>query len=76
MSHVIDLAQFLNGAVDEVVADMQTFIKKRPFAVADTMSNEVSRENGGFGEVGNEDYVSVSNSFRQRSPGESCKRAE
>ena len=63
MSHVIDLAQFLNGAVDEVVADMQTFIKKRPFAVADTMSNEVSRENGGFGEVGNEDYVSVLTRF-------------
>jgi predicted dehydrogenase len=56
-SHAADLARYLLGEIDSVVADTEVFIDQRPRAVGVT-SHFATAAGGEVGPVGNEDYVS------------------
>ena len=61
-SHGIDLARFLLGDFDRLVADTATFIDKRPVAVAGASHyavGDLNDPNTQYGPVENEDYVSA-----------------
>ncbi len=55
-SHGVDLARFLLGEIDGVVADTATFISSRPLS-SGTGSHYSISEGGARGEVENEDYL-------------------
>ena len=57
MSHVVDMAQMLAGPVSRVVAQRETFIRRRPIAVPGRGTHFTTRSDGELGNVTNEDYV-------------------
>jgi predicted dehydrogenase len=57
MSHVVDMAHMLAGPIKRVVAQRETFIRKRPIAVPGTGTHFTTRSDGALGDVTNEDYV-------------------
>ena len=59
MSHVIDMAHFLIGSIDSLVAHRKTFIQERPLATPGVGTHFTVRDDGPKGNVTNEDYVSA-----------------
>lgn len=57
MSHAADMAQFLVGPIQRVVASQRTFITQRPLATAGEGTHFSTRTDGPHGDVTNEDYV-------------------
>jgi predicted dehydrogenase len=53
LSHVIDMALFLAGPIQRVVANRETFIARRPVGTSQAHATTAD----GFGAVTNEDYV-------------------
>ena len=75
MSHVIDMAHFLVGSIDSLVAHKETFIRERPLAVPGVGTHFTVRDNGPKGDVTNEDYVSALVQFENGAQGtlEGCR---
>ena len=59
MSHVIDMAHFLTGPVERLVANQETFIRQRPLATPGVGTHFTAQEDSPKSEVTNEDYVSA-----------------
>ena len=59
MSHVIDMAHFLTGPVERLVANQETFIRQRPLATPGVGTHFTVQEDSPKSEVTNEDYVSA-----------------
>ena len=59
MSHVIDMAHFLTGFIERLVANRETFIRQRPLATPGVGTHFTVQEDGPKNEVTNEDYVSA-----------------
>lgn len=57
MSHVIDMAHFLVGPIDRLVANRETFITTRPLSVPGEGTHFTVRSDGPRGDVTNEDYT-------------------
>lgn len=57
LSHVIDMGLFLAGPIKRVVANQETFIRRRPLAAPQNPSPENTASE--HGDVTNEDYVSA-----------------
>jgi predicted dehydrogenase len=57
MSHVADMAHMLAGPIKKVVAQRETFIRRRPIAEPGTGTHFTTRSDGPLGDVTNEDYV-------------------
>ena len=55
LSHVIDMGLFLAGPIKRVVANQETFIRRRPLAAPENHSPGDTA--GKYGDVTNEDYV-------------------
>ncbi len=59
LPHVLDMAHFLAGPIDAIVANRATFIAQRPIPPARTVGNPLgaAADQTSMGEVTNEDYV-------------------
>ena len=75
MSHVIDMAHFIAGPIDAVVANQKTFIAERPLAPEVEGTHFTERVGGPSGAVTNEDYVGVLVRFASGAQGtlEGCR---
>jgi predicted dehydrogenase len=67
-AHIIDLARFLVGEIDELVSEMTTFIKERPLGEMSGGLN-ASTEGGKMGEVDVDDAVSFLARFQNGAMG-------
>lgn len=63
MVHAIDMALMLAGPIDRLVADRETFIRRRPLPSGQESHYEVGDADSPHGDVTNEDYVSALVSF-------------
>jgi len=57
MSHVIDMAHFITGSIQEIVGMRRTFVTERPLASAGQGTHFTVSTQGPTDEVTNEDYV-------------------
>ncbi len=75
MSHVVDMAHMLAGPVDRLVANQETFIKRRPEATPGAGTHFTVGEGGPQGEVTNEDYAGALVRFASGAQGtfEACR---
>lgn len=75
MSHVADMAHFMAGPIQRVVANQKTFIPRRPLATPGEGTHFTVREDGPVGDVTNEDYVAVLAEFANGTQGtlEACR---
>jgi predicted dehydrogenase len=76
VSHGIDLARFVVGEIDELLADTAIFIPERP-ALTGVATGHDSRGGGSLGPVENEDYLAALLRFADGARGtlESCRTA-
>src|SRR5581483_10715883 len=77
MPHVLDMAHFLAGPLDAVVANRATFIAQRPLPTMPTIGNPLGKagDETPMGAVSNEDYVSALIRFSSGAQGmlEACR---
>jgi predicted dehydrogenase len=75
MSHVVDMALWLAGPIQCVVANRRTFITSRPLAVPGEGTHFSVQTDGPRGEVTNEDYVAALVQFASGAQGtvEACR---
>jgi predicted dehydrogenase len=77
MPHVLDMAHFIAGPIDAVVANRATFISRRPIPSTPTIGNPIGggAETAAMGRVTNEDYVGLLARFRNGAQGtlEACR---
>lgn len=77
MPHVLDMAHFLAGPLDAVVANRATFIAQRPLPTTPTIGNPLGKagDETPMGAVSNEDYVSALVRFSSGAQGmlEACR---
>jgi predicted dehydrogenase len=75
MVHPIDMALTLAGPIDRLVADRETFIRRRPLPSGGGTHYDVGTADGPRGDVTNEDYVSALVHFANGARGylESCR---
>lgn len=75
LSHVIDMARFIVGGIDSVVAQQETFIPERPVATAGTGTHFTLGGDGKTEAVTNEDYVGTLVRFENGARGtlEACR---
>jgi predicted dehydrogenase len=75
MSHVIDMALFIAGSIQEVVGMRRTFIAERPLAIAGQGTHFSIGTDGPTDKVTNEDYVGTLVEFANGARGtfEACR---
>ncbi|MGH2346401.1 MAG: Gfo/Idh/MocA family protein, partial [Chloroflexota bacterium] len=77
MPHVLDMAHFIAGPIDALVANRATFIHRRPIPTAPTLGNPIggAHDASAMGDVTNEDYVGLLARFRNGAQGtlEACR---
>lgn len=76
VSHVVDMAHFLVGAIQDVVSTSETFIRQRPLATPGLGTHFTTATAGSpLGEVTNEDYVGALVRFANGARGtfEACR---
>ena len=77
LPHVLDMAHFIAGPIDAVVANRATFIPRRPIPAAPTIGNPLggAAEQATMGDVTNEDYVGALARFSNGAQGtlEACR---
>src|SRR5262249_32645240 len=77
LPHVLDMAHFIAGPVQAVVANRATFIAQRPLPTAPTFGNPLggAAEQAAMGTVTNEDYVGALARFANGAQGtlEACR---
>lgn len=77
MPHVLDMAHFIAGPIDAVVANRATFIPQRPIPTAPTLGNPLgaAAEQSTLGAVTNEDYAGALVRFANGAQGtlEACR---
>jgi predicted dehydrogenase len=75
MSHVIDMAHFIAGSIQEVVGMRRTFIAERPLATAGKGTHFTVSTEGPTDKVTNEDYVGTLVEFASGARGtfEACR---
>ncbi len=75
MVHAIDMALMLAGPIDRLVADRETFIRRRPLPSGTGTHYDVGAADSPRGDVTNEDYVSALVHFAGGARGilESCR---
>jgi predicted dehydrogenase len=75
MSHAADMAHLIAGPIKRVVANRETFIKQRPLSIPGEGTHFTTRTDGPFGDVTNEDYVSILVQFENGAHGtlEACR---
>lgn len=69
MSHVLDMALFLAGPIQRVVANQHTYISERPLATPGAGTHFTIGNDGPLGAVSNEDYVSALAQFSNGAQG-------
>ena len=74
-SHVADMAHVIAGPIKRLVANSHTFIKQRPLPTPGEGTHFTTRTDGPFGEVENEDYISILVEFENGAQGtlEACR---
>ena len=75
MSHVIDMAHFIAGSIQEIVGMRRTFIAERPLATAGQGTHFTVSAEGPTDKVTNEDYVGTLVEFANGARGtfEACR---
>jgi len=77
LPHVLDMAHFIAGPIDTVVANRATFIPQRPIPTARTVGNPLgaATDEASMGAVTNEDYVGALARFTNGAQGtlEACR---
>jgi predicted dehydrogenase len=77
LPHVLDMAHFIAGPIDAVVANRATFIPQRPLPSALTFGNPLgaASDQSAMGDVTNEDYVGALARFSNGAQGtlEACR---
>jgi predicted dehydrogenase len=69
MSHVIDMAHFIAGSIQEVIGRRHTFIRERPLATAGQGTHFTVSTEGPIAKVTNEDYVGTLVAFSNGAQG-------
>jgi predicted dehydrogenase len=69
MSHVVDMSLMLVGHIKRVVANRETFLRRRPLATPGVGTHFSVASGGPLGEVTNEDYVGALVQFRNGAQG-------
>ena len=75
MSHAVDMALTIAGPIKRLVADRETFIRRRPLSTPGEGTHFTTRMDGPSGAVTNEDYVSLLVEFANGAHGtlEACR---
>jgi len=75
MSHAADMSLMIVGPIKRVIANRETFIKKRPLSTPGEGTHFTTRTDGPFGDVTNEDYVGMLVQFANGAHGtlEACR---